>query len=174
MSEVNFVTLSQFEKNPELQKEFGGDYQKYLTSYVKEMKSSALFSLAKEAKFMSLPNSIRASIWERSKEADAKKELSEQTYALARQAEQDATAAQKAAEAQLEKLQNEYAAGNNSSLLESNINNAQNKLRELMKGTSDATLARELAGERMVSDSKASLRAFQSGMIADARLNQFS
>lgn len=171
MAEVQFVTLSQFKKNPELKAQYGGDYQKYLTSYVKAMKSTALFSFAKSSDFKSVPLSIRDSIWARSKEADKKKEVSEKTYELARKAEQEAVAAQEAAESELEKLQNEYAAGNTSSLLESNIANAQNKLRDLMKGTSNATLARELAGEHMVSDSKASLRAFQSGMIADASIN---
>ncbi len=170
MSDIKFVTLSQFEKSPELQKEYGGDYQKFLTTYIKEMKSTPLFTLAKTGNYSSLPNSIRDSIWSRSKEADKKKELSEQTYELARQAEQQAIAAQEAAESQLAKLQNEYAAGNTSSLLESNINNAQNKLRELMKSSSNATLAREIAGEHMVADSKASLRAFQSGMLADASI----
>ena len=55
---------------------------------------------------------------------------------------------------------------------DSHITDAQKKLTELMKGSSNATLARELAGDRMVSDSKASLRAFQNGMIADALTNR--
>lgn len=171
MASVEFVTLSQFEKSPELQKEYGGNYQNFLTAYVKEMQSTSLHELAKNKDFMSIPNSIRESIWTRSKEADKKKEVSEATYELARQAEQEAVAAQEAAEAQLERLQNEYAAGNTGTLLESNIANAQVRLNNLMKNTSNATLAREIAGEHMVADSKASLRAFQSGMLADASIN---
>ena len=171
MASVEFVTLSQFEKSPELQKEYGGNYQNYLSAYVKEMQSTSLHELAKNKNFMSVPNSIRESIWLRSEKADKKKEMSEETYELARKAEQQATAAQDAAEAQLEKLKSEYAAGNTGSLQESNIENAQIKLNNLMKNTSNATLAREIAGEHMVADSKASLRAFQSGMLADASIN---
>lgn len=171
---VEFVTHSQFEKDTELQKKYGGNYANFLAAYAKEIQSTPLFKLAQVKDFATIPNSIRESIWARSKEADAKKAVSEETYELARQAEQQAVAAQDAAEAQLEKLQSEYAAGNTGSLLESNIENAQVKLNNLMKNTSNATLAREIAGEHMVADSKASLRAFQSGMLADASFNALS
>ena len=122
---VEFVTHSQFEKDPELQKKYGGNYANFLAAYAKEIQSTPLFKLAQVKDLATIPNSIRESIWARSKEADAKKAVSEETYELARQAEQQAVAAQDAAEAQLEKLQSEYAAGNTGSLLESNIENAE-------------------------------------------------
>lgn len=161
MADVKFVTLSQFEKDPKLQKEYG-DYNKYLDSYVKSLRETPLFSAEQKVGFMSLPNSIRDSVWARSKEADKKADASEEAYQLAVRAEHDAKAAQEAAESYLEKMISSYEEG------DSHITNAQNKLRELMKGTSNAELARELAGEHMVSDSKSSLRAFYSGMQADA------
>lgn len=159
---VKFVTLSQFETDPELQKEYGGNYNNFLNAYVKSLKETPLFSAAQKREFMSLPNSIRDSVWARSKEADKKADASEETYQLAVKAEHDAKAAQEAAETYLEKMIASYEEG------DSHITNAQNKLRELMKGTSNAELARELAGEHMVSDSKSALQAFYSGMQADA------
>lgn len=167
MSAVKYVSLSQFEKDPKLQREYGGNYNNFLNAYVKSLKETPLFSAEQKLGFMSLPNSVRDNIWARSKEADKKADVSEKTYALAVQAEHEAKAAQEAAESYLEKMIASYEEG------DSHITNAQKKLNDLMKGTSSATLARELAGEHMVSDSKASLRAFYSGMQADAMTKQW-
>ena len=108
----------------------------------------------------------KESIWARSKEADAQAAISEEAYDIAVAAEREAEKAQEAAEKYLEKMVASYDEG------DYHITEAKNKLRDLMIGTSDATLKREIAGERMVSDSTMSLRAFQSGMIADAMLGQ--
>lgn len=116
--------------------------------------------------FMTFPNRVRESIWTRSKEADEQKDLSAKAYDAALAAEKAAKKAQENAEDELEKVIAQYEEG------DSHITDAQNKLRNLVKGTSDATLAREIAGERMVRDAKSSLMAFQSGMIADAMLGQ--
>lgn len=167
MSEVKFVTLSQFEKDPKLQKEYSGNYNNFLNAYVKSLKETPLFSAEQKMGFMSLPNSIRDNIWQRSKEADKKAAESEDLYALAVQAERDANKAQEDAENYLEKMIASYQEG------DSHITDAQNKLKELMKGTSSAELARKLAGEHMVSDSKSSLMAFYSGMQADAMTRQW-
>jgi len=167
MAAVKFVTLSQFEKDPKLQAEYGGNYNTYLNAYVKSLKETPLFSAEQKMAFMSLPNSIRDNIWARSKEADAKAAASEEAYQLAVRAEHDAKAAQEAAESYLEEMIASYEEG------DSRITNAQNRLNELMKGTSSAELARELAGEHMVSDSKNSLKAFFSGMQADAMTKQW-
>lgn len=162
----DYVSLTQFENNPALKKEFGGDYQAYLRTYVQQMQQTPLFKLASTTSFKNLPNSIKDSIWRRSKQADQKADTSKETYSIAVKAEQSAIKARKAAEKYLEKMTLQYDEG------DSHITDAQKKLTELMKGSSNATLARELAGDRMVSDSKASLRAFQNGMIADALINR--
>ena len=116
--------------------------------------------------YMTFPNQVRESIWTRSKEADQRKVESEKAYDIAVAAEAAAEKAQKNAEAELEKMIAQYEEG------DSHITNAQNRLRALQQGFSDATLARKIAGERMVSDAKGSLMAFQSGLIADAMLGQ--
>lgn len=156
----DYVSLTQFENNPALKKEFGGDYQAYLRAYVQQMQKTPLFEIGQNI-IRNLPNSIKASLWALSKKADQKADTSKETYSIAVKAEQSAIKAQKAAEKYLEKMALQYDEG------DSHITDAQKKLTELMKGSSNATLARELAGEHMVSDSKASLRAFQNGMIAD-------
>lgn len=156
----DYVSLTQFENNPALQKEFGGDYQAYLRAYVQQMQKTPLFEIGQNI-IRNLPNSIKDSLWALSKKADQKADTSKETYSIAVKAEQSAIKAQKAAEKYLEKMALQYDEG------DSHITDAQKKLTELMKGSSNATLARELAGDRMVSDSKASLRAFQNGMIAD-------
>lgn len=164
--EKDYVSLTQFENNPALKKEFGGDYQAYLRAYVQQMQKTPLFELAATNSFKNLPNSIKDSIWSRSKQADQKADTSKETYYIAVKAEQNAVKAQKTAETYLEKMTSQYDEG------DSHITNAQKKLVELMKQSSNATFTREIAGEHMVSDSKASLRAFQSGMIADALINR--
>lgn len=161
----DYVSLTQFENNPALKKEFGGDYQAYLRAYVQQMQKTPLFEIGQNI-IRNLPNSIKDSLWALSKKADQKADTSKETYSIAVKAEQSAIKAQKAAEKYLEKMALQYDKG------DSHITDAQKKLTELMKGSSNATLARELAGDRMVSDSKASLRAFQNGMIADALTNR--
>lgn len=161
----DYVSLTQFENNPALKKEFGGDYQAYLRAYVQQMQQTPLFEIGQNI-IRNLPNSIKDSLWTLSKKADQKADTSKETYSIAVKAEQSAIKAQKAAEKYLEKMALQYDEG------DSHITDAQKKLTELMKGSSNATLARELAGDRMVSDSKASLRAFQNGMIADALTNR--
>lgn len=161
----DYVSLTQFENNPALKKEFGGDYQAYLRAYVQQMQKTPLFEIGQNI-IRNLPNSIKDSLWALSKKADQKADTSKETYSIAVKAEQSAIKAQKAAEKYLEKMTLQYDEG------DSHITDAQKKLTELMKGSSNATLARELAGDRMVSDSKASLRAFQNGMIADALTNR--
>ncbi len=161
----DYVSLTQFENNPALKKEFGGDYQAYLRAYVQQMQKTPLFEIGQNI-IRNLPNSIKDSLWALSKKADQKADTSKETYSIAVKAEQSAIKAQKDAEKYLEKMTAQYDEG------DSHITDAQKKLTELMKGSSNATLARELAGDRMVSDSKASLRAFQNGMIADALTNR--
>lgn len=161
----DYVSFSQFENNPALKKEFGGDYQAYLRAYVQQMQKTPLFEIGQNI-IRNLPNSIKDSLWALSKKADQKADTSKETYSIAVKAEQSAIKAQKDAEKYLEKMTAQYDEG------DSHITDAQKKLTELMKGSSNATLARELAGDRMVSDSKASLRAFQNGMIADALTNR--
>ncbi len=161
----DYVSFSQFENNPALKKEFGGDYQAYLRAYVQQMQKTPLFEIGQNI-IRNLPNSIKDSLWALSKKADQKADTSKETYSIAVKAEQSAIKAQKDAEKYLEKMALQYDEG------DSHITDAQKKLTELMKGSSNATLARELAGDRMVSDSKASLRAFQNGMIADALTNR--
>jgi len=161
---IEFVSYSQFENNLELKGKYG-NYENFLKTYVNQLSTTSAFTFAKSYKGMSLPNSIRDDIWSRSKKADVKKANSEETYTLAVRAEHQAKAAQEQGEAELERMMASYEDG------DSHITNAQTKLKELMRGTSDATLTRELAGEQMVASSKASLRAFQSGMLADASLN---
>ena len=116
--------------------------------------------------FMTFPNRVRESIWTRSKEADIQKVESEKAYDAALAAEKAAKKAQENAEDELEEMMAKYEEG------DSHIVNAHNKLKALLQGSSDATLAREIAGERMVRDSKISLGAFQSAMIGDAMLGQ--
>ncbi len=161
----DYVSLTQFENNPALKKEFGGDYQAYLRAYVQQMQKTPLFEIGQNI-IRNLPNSIKDSLWALSKKADQKADTSKETYSIAVKAEQSAIKAQKDAEKYLEKMALQYDEG------DSHITDAQKKLTELMKGSSNATLARELAGDRMVSDSKTSLRAFQNGMIADALTNR--
>ena len=161
----DYVSLTQFENNPALKKEFCGDYQAYLRAYVQQMQKTPLFEIGQNI-IRNLPNSIKDSLWALSKKADQKADTSKETYSIAVKAEQSAIKAQKDAEKYLEKMTAQYDEG------DSHITDAQKKLTELMKGSSNATLARELAGDRMVSDSKASLRAFQNGMIADALTNR--
>lgn len=156
----DYVSLTQFENNPALKKEFGGDYQAYLRAYVQQMQKTPLFEIGQNI-IRNLPNSIKDSLWALSKKADQKADTSKEAYSIAVKAEQSAIKAQKDAEKYLEKMTAQYDEG------DSHITDAQKKLTELMKGSSNATLTRELAGEHMVSDSKASLRAFQNGMIAD-------
>ena len=161
----DYVSLTQFENNPALKKEFGGDYQAYRKAYVQQIQKIPLFQIGQNI-IRNLPNSIKDNLWALSKKADQKADTSKETYSIAVKAEQSAIKAQKAAEKYLEKMALQYDEG------DSHITDAQKKLTELMKGSSNATLARELAGDRMVSDSKASLRAFQNGMIADALTNR--
>ena len=111
-------------------------------------------------------NSIHESIWNRSKDADANKEAATRAYDFARNAESAADKAKNLAESNWKKMLAQYDDK------DSRYQNAYSKYKNSVKAASSAQLAREIAGERMVSASKTSLRAFQNGMIADAMLGR--
>ena len=224
------VSIEQFQKDPKLQAEFGGDHNKYLSSFIQKLNQFGIFNFdgstlipkdtdniggilsgkngvkqtdpRQDKKFEEIVNNLdkidpkyrpmieaelnngnvyRAFIYmqmvlnksellnefsEHSKEADAQVAVSEKAYYAAVKAEQDAEKAQKAAERYLEEMIASYDEG------DYHITEAQNKLRDLITGASDATLAREIAGDRLVAASKHSLKAFQSNMIAETMLGQ--
>lgn len=229
MTVEKLLSLNDFNKNPELQVEFGGDYNKYVSSFIQKLNQVGIFGVEEavipkmgmkgvslffnpqnakkiapqqDKKFDEIVNNLdkidpkyrpmieaelnngnvyRAFVYmqialdrskllgefsEYSKGADAKAAASEKAYDLAVKAEHEAKNAREAAERHLEEMIASYDEG------DYHITEAQHKLRDLITGASDATLARKFAGYQMVEASKASLRAFQNSMIADAMLGQ--
>ena len=59
----DYVSLTQFENNPALKKEFGGDYQAYLRAYIQQIQQTPLFELELTNSFKNLPNSIPNSVF---------------------------------------------------------------------------------------------------------------
>lgn len=102
---IQFVSYTQFEASPELQKEYGGDYTKFLTAYTSSMeklKKNSVLDLAKQG--FTMPTRLNIdpnSIW---REQHAK------YMANAEQKYEESQAAQKAAaqaKTNFEKVQTE-------------------------------------------------------------------
>ncbi len=169
---IEFVSLSKFNESPELQQEYGS-YEKFLTAYTAQLSKTSLMTFVKEHKdaMYSMPRLTRESIWQRSKEADAKKAAAEDAYYAARDAESAANYAKDKALSELTKRQTELNQNQNSFRAESDYNKAQIAYVDATRSASSAELNRELLGERMVRASKNATNAFMTGMFADKALN---
>ena len=221
------ISLEQFQNDPKLQAEFGGDYSKYLENYYRVLYKTDVFTLGNSSNPYAL-NMSDISIWgsketnpngglqykrfeeivknldkidskyrqvietelnkgnvyrafiymqialdksklkgeftERSKEADLRAAAAEEAYYVALEAEKAAEKAQRAAERYLEEMVASYKEG------DYHIVDAQKKLKDLINGMSDATLAREIAGDRWMRDEKLSLNEYYNSIIADTML----
>ena len=62
MPNENLVTLTQFNSNPELQQQFGGDYGKYLNKKKKTLQSTSTFRMASQG-YRSVPDLNRVSLF---------------------------------------------------------------------------------------------------------------